>query len=318
MLRMAILRRALASVLCTIAALVAAAPSAGAAERSDPVDQVVLSGSVTVPRGKEAGEIVVLHGTVLVAGVALGDVVVLEGRITVTGQVSGSVVNLGGSVFLGRGAQVRGSVMASGQVKRAEGAQVGGSVREGIAVTLAGPLEAIGRFVVWLAVVVSTLLLGFVLLLLAPRGLDAVHTSATTGALASAGWGLGAVIGLPVVGVLLLASVLGLPLGLALLLALAFVLLVGYALSAWIVGRLIWSPPRNRPVALLIGWAILAALLAMPDVGPATWPFAAAFGLGAGTVATWRARGHRGRHRPGAPGVVYAAEEPMEQEGVGL
>ena len=329
---------ALASTMLACTALAASAPVALAADAPEPVDQVVLSGTVTVPRGKEAGEIVVLSGTVTVAGVALGDVVVLEGRITVTGQVSGSVVNLGGPVLLGRGAQVRGSVMASGDVKRAQGAQVGGSVREGVVVTLAGPLEALGRFVVWLAVAVSTLVLGFGLLLVAPRAVDAVHIAATTGPVASASWGLGTLIGLPVVGVVLLASVLGLPLGLSLLLALALVLLVGYALSAWILGRLIWAPPRNRPIALLIGWAILAAVLAVPAIGAATWPFAAGFGLGATVVATWRARGHHGRHRPGgrAPAAEPAAEaaepakpakpaeapliseEPMEEEGVGL
>jgi hypothetical protein len=315
---MATLRRSLASAVLAFAALGAFAPSALAADAPEPVDQVVLSGSVTVPRGKEAGEIVVFHGTVTVSGVALGDVVVLDGRITVTGQVSGSVVNLGGPVFLGRGAQVRGSVMASGTVRRAEGAQVGGSVREGVSVTLEGPLEVLGRWVGWLAVASSTLLLGFVLLLLAPRALDGVHVAATTGALASAGWGLGVAVGLPVVAVLLLVSVLGLPLGLALLFGLGLMLLVGYALCAWILGRIIWSPPRNRPVAMLIGWVIVTAVLALPDVGPATWPFAAAFGLGAAIVATWRARGHRGRHRPGVQPPAYVSEEPMEQEGVGL
>jgi cytoskeletal protein CcmA (bactofilin family) len=316
MQRMAAFSRASASV---VFALVALTPATALAQETEPADQVVLSGTVTVPRGKEAGEIVVFHGTVTVAGVALGDVVVLDGRITVSGQVSGSVVNLGGPVALGPDAQVRGSVMASGEVRRAEGAQVGGSVREGLSVTLAGPLEALGRLVVWLAIALSTLALGFALPLAAPRAVDAVHGAATTGALASVGWGFGALVGLPLLAVLLVASVLGLPLGLALLFALGLVFLAGYALSAWILGRLIWTPPRNRPVALLIGWAILAAVLAMPAIGAATWPFVAAFGLGATTVATWRARGRRGRHRARAPVPArYIAEEPMEEEGVGL
>jgi len=315
----AALRRPLASGALLVVAFGVLAPGASAAETTDPPDQIVLSGSVTVPRGKEAGEIVVLHGSVTVAGVALGDVVVLEGDITITGQVSGAVVNLGGPVALGRGAQVGGNVMASGEVRRAEGAQVGGTVREGVSVSLAGPLEVVGRALVWLALATSTLVLGFALLLLMPRGMDAVHAAATTGPVASASWGLGAVLGLPVLGVLLLVSVLGLPLGLALLFALALVLFVGYALGAWVLGRLIWAPPRNRPVALLIGWAILVAVLAVPTIGAATWPFAAAFGLGSALVATWRARGHRGRHRPGVQAApAYVSEEPMEQEGVGL
>ena len=85
--------------------------------------------------------------------------------------------------------------------------------------------------------------------------------------------------------------------------------------------------PSGR--SLLVGFALLAAVLAAPAIGAATWPFAAAFGLGSAIVATWRARGHRGRHRPGAqmPGAApvaeaaaapFISEEPMEQEGVGL
>src|SRR5881397_503918 len=82
-----------------------------------PPDQIVLSGTVTVPRGREVGEVVVLHGSATVGGVARGDVVVLDGPITVTGQVSGTVVAVTGSVTLGRDAQVRGDVIARGQVR---------------------------------------------------------------------------------------------------------------------------------------------------------------------------------------------------------
>ena len=68
---------------------------------AEPRDQIVLSGDVQVRRGQEVGEVVVLHGTAMVAGVVRGDVVVLDGRIDVTGQVSGAVVSVGGSVALG-------------------------------------------------------------------------------------------------------------------------------------------------------------------------------------------------------------------------
>ena len=68
------------------------APTVALAQASDrpaePKDLIVLSGDVFVRRGQEVGEVVVLHGAVVVAGVARGDVVVIDGRITVTGQVS--------------------------------------------------------------------------------------------------------------------------------------------------------------------------------------------------------------------------------------
>jgi len=321
---MATLRRVLALgmlVLVTVAPATARAAEGDA--RPDPEDQIVLSGSVSVPRGKEAGEIVVFHGSATVAGVALGDVVVLDGPIVVNGQVSGSVIAVTGDVTLGPGAQVRGDVIAGGTVDATKGSQVSGDVSDDVAFTLRGPLEAVARFLVWLALSVSTLLLGVALVLFAPRGADAVHLSATTGPWTSAGWGLGALVGLPVLAVLLVVSVLGLPLGLTLLLALAFVFFVGFALSAWLVGRLLWRPPRNRWLALLFGWVVASAATAIPYAGGVVWVAGSGFGLGAATVATWRARGRRGRHRAGLPptpvGPPAAGEgvEPIEEE-VGL
>jgi hypothetical protein len=221
-------------------------------------------------------------------------------------------------VVLGEAAQVRGSVLAGGKVLAEEGASVGGDIKEGVAFTLREPLRAIGRFVVWLAVSVSTLLLGFALLLLAPRGADAVHLAASRAPWSSLGWGVGVFLGLPVLGVLLLVSLLGLPLGLTLLLAIAFAMFVGYAWSAWIVGRLLWRPPRNRALSLLIGWAILSLVALVPVAGGFTWFAGAVFGLGAVVVAVWRARGTRGRHRAGVVPAPYVTEEGMEEEGVGL
>jgi hypothetical protein len=329
MQRMATLERVLALcvlavVALTLGAAAALAQEAGGDAARDPEAQVVLSGTVTVPRGREVDEVVVFHGRATVSGVALGDVIVLDGPIVVLGQVSGSVIAVNGDVTLGPGAQVRGDVMAGGTVTADPQAQVSGSVSEGVAFTLQGPLEAVGRFVIWLALSVSTLLLGAALVLLAPRGADAVHAAASTAPWPSAGWGLGATVGLPAFAVLLVASVLGLPLGLTLLLALAFLLFAGFALSAWVVGRLLWSPPRSRWLALLFGWLVASAAIAVPRLGAVVWVLAAGFGLGAATVATWRARGRRGSHRAGyaraaAPPVPSpeAGLEPIQEE-VGL
>jgi hypothetical protein len=316
---MASLRRPVSLVFLAVLALALLPGRALAAER-EPRDQIVLSGTVEVPRGKEVGEVVVFNGSVTIAGVARGDVVVLVGHIAIFGQVSGSVVNLGGSIVLGPGAQVRGSVIAGDHVITREGAEVGGVSREGVTFSLSHPLGVLGTFIVWGAVAVSTLLLGLVLLLFVPRGVDAVHSAASTAPWTSVGWGVGMFLGLPVLAVLLLASVLGLPLGLVVLLALAFVLFAGYTLSAWIVGRLLWKPPRNRVLSLLIGWAIFTAVAAVPFAGGIVWLLGAMFGLGALVVATWRSRGRRGRHRAGAGPELppYITEEAMEQEGVGL
>ncbi|HEU4354917.1 MAG TPA: polymer-forming cytoskeletal protein [Actinomycetota bacterium] len=321
-LRRAFVAAALAIGVLALGAAVAGAQGSGTAP--EPEAQIVLSGTVTVPRGREVDEVVVFHGRATIGGAALGDVVVLDGPIVVNGQVSGSVIAVNGDVTLGPGAQVRGNVMAGGTVTADPQAQVFGDVSDGVSFTLQGPLEAVGRFLVWLALSISTLLILAALLLVAPRGADAVHAAATTAPWPSAGWGLSCLIGLPVLAGLLIASVLGLPLGLTLLLALAFILFVGFALSAWVVGRLIWSPPRSRWLALLFGWLVASAATIVPVLGAVIWILAAGFGLGAATVATWRARGHHGTHRAGyARAVIPAAPSPEAgpgpiQEEVGL
>lgn len=282
-----------------VAALVVGLAPVAASAADDPQDQIVLSGRVIVPRGEVVGQVVVLHGSVSVSGVVRGDVVVIDGRIDVLGQVSGSVVAVNGPVLLGPNAQVGGDVIARGSVVAKPGAMVQGRIRQGAAFTFRTPISALGRFAGWLAVSVSTLLLGLLLIFIAPRGADAVFDSARTALWASLGWGVAVFLGLPILSVLALVSLVGLPFGLALLLALAFLYFTGYAWGAWTAGRLILRPPRNRALAFLVGWAILRAVGLIPVLDLATWVAGAVFGLGAMTVAVWRARRNRGKHREG-------------------
>jgi hypothetical protein len=300
---------------------------------ADPRDQIVLSGDVQVRRGQEVGEVVVLHGTATVAGVVRGDVVVLDGRIDVTGQVSGAVVSVGGSVALGPSSHVRGDVLAHDRVTAAPGARVDGDVREDVTFTFRAPIEALGPFAPWLAVWCSVLALGLLLLLVGPRAADAVSSAARGSPWASLGWGFAAFVVLPLAGVIGVFSLVWLPLGLGLLLSLFLLYSVGLAWSALALGRVLWHEPRSRMLAFVIGWAILAAVAAIPFVGGIVWVAGAVFGLGSCTMAIWRARGAApragGRHRQGGkmPVVIPAStEEPgpmivereMGEEGAGL
>jgi hypothetical protein len=276
-------------------ALLGSASPALAAGRAP--DQIVVSGAVVIPRGAEVGELVVMHGSARVDGVARGDVIVLDGPITVRGQVSGDVVAVDGPVSLGPSAQVNGDVSARGRVILGDGARVGGRVRQHVAYGWRTPFDVVGRFASWLAVSISTLLLGLLLVLLAPRGLDAAAGVARASAWRAAAWGLAIAIGTPVAVLLALASLVALPLGLAVLLGLGMLALVGYVTAAYGLGRRLHTWPGNRALAFVIGWAILRAAAAIPVVSGVTFGLAAAFGLGAAVVATWRARATAGRHR---------------------
>ncbi len=310
--------RSVLALLLAAVTLWAAAPAWAQFELppEEPRDQIVLAGDVLVRRGDEVGEVVVLRGTVVVAGLVRGDIVVIDGRIQVAGQVSGSVVNVGGPVTLGGSSHVLGDVIARGRVRVVPGAQVDGSVREGSAFTFRTPIAALGRFAPWLAIWMSVLALGLLLLLLAPRGADAVSNASRTAPWASTGWGAVAFVALPIAGALAIVSLVWLPFGLGLLLALFLLYSVGLALAAFALGRRIWREPRGRLLAFAIGWAILAVVSLIPWLGVLVWVAGSVFGVGATIVAAWRARGVGGRHRPGGKMVVEvpeaAALEPAE------
>ena len=304
---------AAASILVVTVATIASAVSV---RGSSTPDQIVLRGSVVVPRGADVGEIVVLRGSARIAGVAHGDVIVVDGPIVVTGQVSGDVLALDGRVALGRGAQIGGDVSARGAVGITEGAEIGGTVRQHVAFAWRTPIDAVGRLATWLAVSVSTLLLGLVLVLIAPRALDAVANVTRSAPWAAAAWGLGLALGVPVLIVIGVASLVALPLGLVVLLGCALVVFVGYAIAAYAVGRALWTPPRNRALAFVFGWAILRVIAAIPVVSGVTFALASLYALGSAVVATWRAREMRGRHRGGRRATAPIPTPVREEAGL--
>jgi hypothetical protein len=99
---------------------------------------------------------------------------------------------------------------------------------------------------IWIAFTVSTLVLGLILGLLAPRATGAVHEAARERIGPVIGWGVVLTIGLPLVALLVMATIVGLPLGLGTLLALGLVYGIGYTAGAWVLGRTV--TPRARPI----------------------------------------------------------------------
>jgi hypothetical protein len=279
-------------------------------------DQVMLSGSLLVPRGQSVGEVVVLHGRASIYGVAVGEVVVVNGPALIAGQVSGNVIALNGPIRLTRTASVRGDVLGSQTVRVDQGATVQGDVRQSVAFTPRDSLKVLGILLGSVSIAVSALLLLVFLLLLAPRASDRVAAVARDAPFASFGWGIALTIVLPLVAALAAVTVLGLPLGLSLLLGLALIFMVGYAWTVWAVGRALVREPRSRWLALLAGWAISLAVSLVPFLNVAAWTLGSIFGLGAMTVATWRSRrgagAAKGKHRVGYVSLPEAEPIPPE------
>ncbi|MFL5797356.1 MAG: polymer-forming cytoskeletal protein [Actinomycetota bacterium] len=291
-----------------LAASGAARPAGKHGAHSVVGDRVVLSGDVAVPKGEVSGDVVIVHGSARVAGAVHGSVVVVDGDVVLSGLVRGDVVALDGPVRLLRGAHVTGDVwLAHGTLDVEVGAQVDGDVHRG-GLSFLSPATLVTRLGFWIAISVSTLLLGLLLLLLGPRAADAVDRAGREAVGKSIGWGAALMFGLPVVGFLLLVSLVGIPFGIGLLLGLALLYSIGYAYAAWILGRAVIRRSRHggprRVTAFLAGWVILRAVGFVPYVGGITWFLAALYGLGAATVALWRAR-------RGAPPTGPAAAPPL-------
>ena len=262
-------------------------PAAGASAAADGADddRVVLLGPVLVEREETAGDIVVLDGDVTIRGAVSGDVVVVDGDITIRGTVAGDVVAISGLTTLGRRGRVGGDlVYGDERPVQAPGSRVAGEVKK----FDVGDVSVIGAIAIWVALTASLLLLGLILLLLAPRAADAVARTGREKPGIAGLIGLVAFFLLPVIAFGALVSVIGLPLGIVLLLLIIPLYAIGYCAAGLVVGRLILK--RATLLAFVVGILILQALALIPIAGGIVGFVATCLGLGTLLLAIVRAR----------------------------
>jgi cytoskeletal protein CcmA (bactofilin family) len=217
-----------------------------AANGSDTGDRVVITGPVTIDSGETADDVVVIDGPVSVAGRVRGDLVVVNGRLRISGTVDGDVVAVAERAALAPGARVGGDLIYGDKRPVVPaGATVEGDVDRVSVGEITDPVGFIGAAAVWIAVSVSTLVFGLLLLWLAPRALEAALTATRTSLGPTIGWGLLLFFGLPILAVIALVTLVGISLGVALLLALVPLYAIGYTTSAWLLGRRLVGPPRD-------------------------------------------------------------------------
>jgi hypothetical protein len=271
----------------------------------DPGDQFVLTGRIVVASGETAQTLVIVDGPLTVARGATvrGDAVVVDGDARIEGTVEGRVVTVGGRAFVARTAVIGDGIRYGENAPvLAPGARVDGGVEQ-VNVDPGDLWPVVPWFAWWLAVSLSTLALGLLLLWVAPRAADATFARMRDG-----GWGpaigVGAVVflGLPLVAFLALVTLVGIPFGLGLLLALLPLGALGYVASGWVLGRALVKAPTGRAIAFLAGWGILRAAALVPVLGALVFVLAVVFGLGALTWAMWAARGGGPAAAPAVPG----------------
>jgi hypothetical protein len=267
----------------------------------DDRDQIVLNGRLTVPEGETVDTAVIFHGPATIEGTVTGSVVVFDGRADISGTVQGDVIVFNGPVEVRSGAQVDGDLVSRQTPTVESGATVGGEQKSVSVEWDAADIGFASRMAWWVGYSVSTLVLGLLLLLIAP-GLDAAIIWAArerTGA--AIGLGAAAFVLLPIVAILFLVVVVAIPLGLFLLLALGLVYTVGYVAGAHALGRMLLKPPRSRYVAFLAGWAILRVIALVPILGGLLWIVASIAGLGVLWVAARRTKAEPMMTAPVAP-----------------
>jgi hypothetical protein len=274
-----------------------------------------VSGNVRV-----AGQTVTVTGYIARNLTVFGQSVVLTDSTNVSGDatVFGSSLRLGG--FIGRDAVLGGqTVTVLGSVGRnvtvsvedlvvAGNARVGGSLdytsrntlQKDTTAVIAGqtqrhdpPTHQEDRAVnVWAAAAWGslfwlgcTLVLGLILLGLAPRTFRASADILTK----QAGWalvsGFAALILTPIVAITLMITVLGVAAGFALLLVWGAALIVSYsyvsfALGEWIAAKAGWKLKWHGVTSLVLGAIVLALLMLIPILGGLVGFLALSWGLG--------------------------------------
>jgi hypothetical protein len=260
---------------------------AGSALAASGDDRIVIVGDVLVDKDQTAGDVVVADGDVLIRGRVDGDVVVASGDVTIRGTVDGDVVTFDGTATLGRRAHVGGDLRyLDKKPVVTPGAQVDGKTKR-----FSGEFKGVGAGIAigfWLAVTLSLLVLGLLLLLLAPRAGDAVARTARAKLGVSIALGIGAFIVLPILAVLACVTILGLPFGIGLLLALFPLYGIAYATTALVVGNRITKGAGI--VAFVVGLLILRLLALIPIAGGLIGLIALIVGLGVLLKTLLRAR----------------------------
>jgi hypothetical protein len=283
--------------------VIAAAPALAQTDTGDANAQIVMNGRLDVPAGEVDSTGVLFNGNANVAGTLTGALVVFNGDATISGTVREDVVVFNGAVTLEPGARVGGDVISRERPSVASGAEIGGRIRGISGSWDVSEFGWVGRFAWWLGYTISTLILGLVLLAVAPRIDPSLAERARRRMGASFGFGALLFFLLPVVAVLLIAIIVGIPLGLFLLLALALLYTIGYVAAAHVLGRMFVRTPGSRYGAFLAGWGALRVIALVPVLGGVAWVVASLFGLGALLVAA--------RSRGAAEPVMVRPDMPM-------
>ncbi|MGQ9683106.1 MAG: hypothetical protein ACUVX9_11250 [Anaerolineae bacterium] len=290
--------------------------------------RLVFGQNLTLHSGEEAGDVVVFggHATLDPGAIVRGDLVVFGGDAVVSGSVNGNIAVFGGVVELRETAVVGGDVHATETVRRAAGARVGGSVSDwgrggwnwgggprvfvprGHALNFHRPLISTVQTVLS---ALMLLVLGVIVVLLAPNATRTVSQCLLAAPLHSGGLGLAVAVLFPVAAVLLAVTIVGIPALVLLAIGLAVAGIFGWVAVALTLGDKLMQAVKQEQTAIVsvsVGIVALVLLSAMPCLGGIVWSVAGVWGLGAVILTRF---GSRGYQPPAAAPQAPAPTEPQ-------
>jgi len=251
-------------------------------------DLLVAGNKVSIASTAEIGSDLLLGaGTARIDGLIKGDINSGVEHLTIasTASIQGKLTYISeNEANIQSGAQIRGKIthklpdvkerLITGTHRLPD---VGERLVAGIGIGLWGKVI---RFLM-------TLMLGIVIVLLAPRRVKAVTESIRTRPWASLGWGAIILIFTPIAALIACITIIGLPLGLITLVLYTIAICLTQLFIGLFIGQLIIGSSRgveSRAAlvgALVLGLAILSILRLIPYLGAVIWVATILFGLGA-------------------------------------
>jgi hypothetical protein len=275
----------------------------------------VAGGNVALRAGSNiAGPARIHAGTAVIDGRIGGDLTAYAQKLTINGVVLGRVRVAAQDVELGPAARVAGGIDYAGatEPRRAPGAIVGGAITrtEGATPRQERGHRAPGAF--WAGgffSFVALLACGTLLLLVAPGFAARAPMRIASSPWRAFGFGLAALLAVPIVAVLLCITLLGIPLGIAVMALAPVLMLAGFLVGALHVSGLLTSAlSRAAPAGftarvgyLALALVVLLLVARVPFAGPLAMLLVTLTGVGACAL-EWRGRGSG----PAAPGEASA------------
>jgi hypothetical protein len=323
-------------------------------------DLTVFAGTINV-NGSVDGDVLAAGGQLTVAGAVSGDVRLAGGTLTASNTVDGDVLAAGGTVTIGSVGTVGGDVIATSGTLTVDGnvtgsieGRVGAYTRGG---TVGGSENVVVRQGMWwwqeggrdepgitlrddvfdaLTHFVAVLIVGLLLVWLAPRALHSSETTLRERPVTSLGGGFLAILGyiVLVIGILLAMVLLAIVFGLTRLGALVAIDIVGGLVAlglgtflfvlalafladivvGFTIGRLILpgqETNRWREIgAFVLGLIVVVVITSLPVLGGLAKLVVILFGLGAVAVAAWTRWRGRGTPPPAETMAPVAPTAP--------